>query len=392
MSHLANKVRLYPTKEQEILFRKTIGCCRWIYNYHLNFKLTEQARYREHLESGKPHVAFVWNQPPTEKSLKETNPWLREVSAQALQQARRDIEKAFKNYHKHGFGRPTFHKRGIKNSFRTQQNTATNHRSVRIGKNGWIKCRGLRDDLQGRIKNITVSLEAGKWYASILYEIPNEVYYRQTEFKHAAVGIDLGVVKPVSITDGEHHWVAGSNHKALLEKKEHRRKRYQRRLARAKKGSNNREKAKLKVARAFQKERNLRKDFVEQTSCRLARSCEVIVFEDLRISNMTRSAKGTQENPGRNVRQKAGLNREMLRLGLASLVTRTQQKADRYGSTVISVDPRNTSRTCSDCGTVDKRSRESQSRYSCVHCGFTLNADKNAARNIRARGVASLAH
>jgi putative transposase len=114
----------------------------------------------------------------------------------------------------------------------------------------------------------------------------------------------------------------------------------------------------------------------------LATSFQTIKFEDLKLSNMTRSSKGTVQNPGKNVAAKSGLNREMLRLGLSTLVLRTEQKSMTNGGQVVYINPKFTSQTCSCCGVIDKKSRISQSKFVCVHCGYTLNADINAALNI----------
>jgi transposase len=113
----------------------------------------------------------------------------------------------------------------------------------------------------------------------------------------------------------------------------------------------------------------------------IARRFDVIRIEDLKITNMTRSAKGTRENPGRNVRQKAGLNRGILRSGWGLLVRRLEEKAP---GRVEKIKPALTSQRCSACGQVDRASRESQAVFRCTACGFVCNADVNAARNIAA--------
>lgn len=367
--HLASKVRLYPTPEQEVLLRKTIGCCRFIYNGYLAQRLKEYDRYKT---EGCPKN-FRWKKVKTESQLKETYEWLKEVDATALQQSRIDLHRAFTNYHKHGFGRPKFHKKGHKESFRVQMGNKIETNEIKIGKCGWLKFRG-QVRFKGRIKNVTVSLDAGKWYASILTVVDEDQYYQPVQHEHSVCGIDLGVVKPLTITDGKRFAVWGLRTKERLEQLEHRRKRYQRQISRKVKGSNNRFKYRKRLQRAFQRERNVRKEFVEQTSHRLTSEFETILFEDLNVKGMTKKGK-----------HKRGLNREMLRLGLGTLIARCQQKANQRGSFVKLVDPRYTSQTCSDCGTIDKRSRESQSRFRCVSCGFTLNADKNAALNILAK-------
>ena len=123
------------------------------------------------------------------------------------------------------------------------------------------------------------------------------------------------------------------------------------------------------------------KDWAEKASTAIVRQFDLIRVEGLQIRNMTRSAKGTAGNPGRNVRAKSGLNREILRSGWGLLVRRLQEKAP---GRVEKISPAFTSQRCSACGHVDSESRESQARFVCTVCGFASNADVNAARNIAA--------
>jgi transposase len=158
-------------------------------------------------------------------------------------------------------------------------------------------------------------------------------------------------------------------------------RRLQRRLARARRGSSQRGKAKVAIARLRARETDRRRDWCEKTSTDIARRFDVIRVEDLKIANMTRSAKGTAGQPGRNVRAKAGLNREISRSGWGLLARRLEDKAP---GRVEKVPAAYTSQRCSACGHVDGRSRESQARFRCTACGYAGNADVNAARNIAA--------
>ncbi|MBA8824818.1 transposase [Saccharopolyspora lacisalsi] len=159
------------------------------------------------------------------------------------------------------------------------------------------------------------------------------------------------------------------------------RRKHERRAARAPKGSQAKGDEHAKVAKLKAREANVRKDWVEKTSTELARSYDLIRFEDLRITNMTSSAKGTVDNPGRNVRQKAGLNRGILAQGWGMLRSRTEDKSPGW---VEDVPAPYTSLRCSDCGWIDKNSRKSQAEFVCVSCGFTCNADTNAGINVAA--------
>ena len=158
-------------------------------------------------------------------------------------------------------------------------------------------------------------------------------------------------------------------------------RRLERRLSRARRGSGRRGRVRHAIARMRARESDRRKDWAEKASTGIARRFDVIRVEDLKIGNMTRSAKGTPENPGRNVRAKAGLNRGILGSGWGLLVRRLEEKAP---GRVERVSPAFTSQRCSACGQVDRDSRESQAVFRCTACGFACHADVNAAINIAA--------
>ena len=193
----------------------------------------------------------------------------------------------------------------------------------------------------------------------------------------AVVGVDRGVHVAVALSTGEMTSPAGPRPAAAA-----RLVRLQRRLARARRGSNRRGKVKTAIARLKARERDRRKDWAEKTSTDLARHFDVIRVEDLHVPGMTRSARGTIDQPGRNVRAKTGLNRGILAAGWSRLATRLEQKAP---GRVQKINPAFTSQACNRCLHVAAASRESQTRFRCVNCGHRDNADVNAARNI-ARG------
>jgi putative transposase len=168
---------------------------------------------------------------------------------------------------------------------------------------------------------------------------------------------------------------------ALAVRERIRLRRLQRQLARAKRGSNRRGRVRHAIARLRARETDRRKDWAEKVSTDIARRFDVIRVENLKIGNMTRSAKGTRGDPGRNVRQKAGLNRGILRSGWGLLVRRLEDKAP---GRVEKIKPHYTSQRCSACGQVDRDSRESQAVFRCTACGFAGHADVNAAKNIAA--------
>jgi len=190
------------------------------------------------------------------------------------------------------------------------------------------------------------------------------------------VGIDRGVVVSAALSSGELLTAPRLSHQ-----RQHRLRRLQRRLTRARRGSSRRARVKQAIAKLRTRDADARKDWAEKGSTDLARRFDLIRVEDLNIRNMTLSARGTVTQPGRNVRQKAGLNREILQSGWGLLVRRLEDKAP---GRVEKVHPAFTSQRCSACGHIAAGSRESQALFRCVACGYACNADVNAARNIAA--------
>jgi len=185
------------------------------------------------------------------------------------------------------------------------------------------------------------------------------------------VGIDRGVTVTLMLSDGRRYQAPADCGVERL----------QGRLDRARRGSIRRAKLKARLARAHARNADARRNWVEQRSTQIARGYDLIRIEDLNVRNMTRSAKGTVERPGRNVRQKAGLNRAILASGWGMFAARLGHKA---AGRLEKVDPAFTSWRCSECGTVDRKARESQAVFRCRSCGYSANADLNAARNIAA--------
>jgi transposase len=213
---------------------------------------------------------------------------------------------------------------------------------------------------------------AGRWHVAFAV-IPRPV---SAPGNGQAVGIDRGVAVSAALSTGEMLHAPG------LTARERTRLRWlQRSLARAERGSNRRGRVRHAIARLRARETDRRKDWAEKASTDVARRFDVIRVEDLQIKNMTRSARGTRENPGRNVGQKAGLNRGILGSGWGLLVSRLEDKAP---GRVEKIRPAFTSQRCSACGHVDRDSRESQAVFRCIACGYACHADVNAARNIAA--------
>jgi transposase len=242
---------------------------------------------------------------------------------------------------------------------------------VRIPKAGWVRLRWSRQVPQDA-KSFRVTCDrAGRWHVAFAV-IPEPVPAPGTG---DVAGIDRGVAVSAALSTGELLHAPG-----LAARERRRLRRLERKLARARRGSN-RARGRLAIARLKARQSDRRKDWAEKTSTDIAGRFDVIRVEDLQITNMTRSAKGTLEEPGRNVRAKAGLNRGILGSGWGLLVRRLEDKAP---GRVEKVHPAYTSQRCSACGHIAAGSRESQALFRCVACGYACNADVNAARNIAA--------
>ena len=306
-------------------------------------------------------------------------PWLAAGSQTVQQQALRDLDRAWQSFFAGTHWRPTWRKHGVHEGFRVVGPQARRVRqdngkwsSVLVPKVGWVRFRRSRPLPDWKSYRVTRD-RAGRWHVAFA-AIPDPIPGPGTG---EIVGVDRGVAVAVALSTGEMSSPTG-----LRPKEVERLRRLQRRLARAQRGSGRRAGVKTAIARLRARETGRRKDWVEKTSTDLTRRFDVIRVEDLRVAAMTRSARGTVDNPGRNVVQKAGLNRGILAAGWTQLVERLGHKAP---GRVEKINPAFTSQTCNRCMHVAAASRESQTRFHCVKCGHRDNADVNAARNI-ARG------
>jgi putative transposase len=234
--------------------------------------------------------------------------------------------------------------------------------------------------VKGRVKTVSVKRAGSRWFVVLSCD---EVPAEPLPATGASVGIDLGVASLVTTSNGGQ--VANPRHLAVTAG---RLAAGQRDLARKKRGSKRRRKAVARVAALHAKVRRQRLDGAHKAALALVRAYDVIVHEDLRIANMTRSASGTAEAPGRNVAQKSGLNRSILDAGWGVFLTILADKAESAGRELIAVNPAGTSRTCARCGHCAKENRVSQAEFACTACGHAAHADVNAAINILRAGLA----
>jgi len=365
------RYRLEFTPEQEAYAEQIGATCRDVWNTGL-----EQRRiYRK-------HSAFISYETQAHElaEAKRDFPWLTDPPSCVLQQVLRDLDKACRAHGSFGVHwrskarwRPSFR---FPDSRRIQVERLNKRWGrVMLSKLGWAKFRWTRA-IGGRICSATVSFKAGRWHVSFLIE-DGEIRPEKHALLDTAVGIDRGVIRAVATSGGEFFDRSFETSGELK-----RRVRLQQHLAHAKRGSVNRAKAKYALARHSARPVNRRQDFCKQTAHDLAARYAVVALEDLKTRNMTASAAGTVEAPGRNVKQKAGLNRAILDKGWHRFELALRSAARYTGTEVKKVPAAYTSQTCNVCRHVDANSRESQAKFACTACGHTEHADVNAARNI----------
>ena len=370
-----SRYRLYPTPAQQAVLRDHCGHARYVWN----LAVEQHAHWRP----GRASAPGYLEQCRQLTQARAEQPWLAAGSQTVQQQALRDFTQAITAFFDPGnpARRPTWRKAGRDEGFRITgrrgrqwdvRRVSRRAGQVWVPKAGWVRFRWSRPVPPGA-KSYRVTMDrAGRWHLSFAV-IPEPI---PAPGNGLAVGIDRGVTVSAALSTGE------LLHAPALTGPERRRvRRLQRTLARARRGSNRRGRVKHAIARLRARETDRRKDWAEKASTGIARRFDLIRVEDLKIANMTRSAKGTAGDPGRNVRAKAGLNREILRSGWGLLVRRLEDKAP---GRVQKIAPAYTSQRCSACGQVDADSRESQARFACTACGYACNADMNAARNIAA--------
>lgn len=372
----AYKYRFYPTLEQAQELERTWGCVRVVYNKALNVRT--RAWY-DHHES----VDYV----DTAKMLtrwrnSEDLGFLSEVSVVPLQQSLRHLQQAFGNFWKKRARYPRFKSR--KKSVLSLEYSRSGFRI----KDGEVYLAKMKEPLNivwsrdcdlHSASTITVKCDkAGRWVISILCESKVE----SKPITGKTVGIDLGVKDVIVLSDGRK-----LNPKAKNKvKNEKRIKRCQRELSRKQKGSKNRGKVKLKLARAYARYTDAKRDWLHKTTTKLVEQYDVLCIEDLNIQGMTRRAHG------KGATAKSGLNRGILSNNLSELRSMLEYKADWYGKRVVAIDrfyP--SSKRCSECGYINQELTLSDRHWACGECRARHDRDVNAAKNIKATGLAVLA-
>ncbi|RQD65566.1 MAG: transposase [Desulfonatronovibrio sp. MSAO_Bac4] len=373
------KFRLKLRDGDEQTFVQFAGCCRFLWNKALAYQDgLFQAEGEKILSKTKLlNLLPEW---------KNEYPFLKEAHSQTLQQSLIDLDRAYQNFFrrlKQGEdpGYPRYKKKFVHDSFRFPQGFKVEGRHVYLPKLGWFRFYKSRN-IDGTMKNVTVSRRGRHWYIAVQVEqeIPDP-----TPTQKPSVGIDMGIARFYTLSDGSFH-----NPLNPFKKLSKKLARLQRSLARKVKFSQNWKRAKARITRLHEKIADMRRDYLHKLSRLIANRFGFVVVEDLKIKNLTTSAKGTLASPGKNVKAKSGLNRSILDQGWGEFFRQLDYKLSWTGGWLEEANPYNTSRTCPVCGYVDKKNRRSQSKFECVNCFFKDNADYVASINIHTAGHAGI--
>lgn len=373
------KYRIYPCKATEQKLYFVLNRCRELYNAALSER-KDAYRY-----AGKS-MSYYEQQNELPEIKHEIRPEYQDIAAHVLQDVLNRLKKAFDNFFRRckageNPGYPRFQGRNRYDSFTYPDGAGWKFdgQYLHLTKIGKAKVK-LHRPLEGKIKTITVKREVDEWYVTFSCEVEEP---EKLPVSSEDVGIDLGVTHLATFSNGEM-----IEHPRYYRKAQKTLEKRQQSLSKKKRGSHRREKARKLVAQAHRKIARQRKDFQHKASRMLIDRYQVIVFEDIKASNLTRKPKAKQDENGKylpnGASAKGGLNKSILDAGWGTFVSMCSSKAAWAGRTLIKVDPTYTSQVCSGCGQV--RKKDLSERWHSCECGTELDRDVNAAINILERG------
>lgn len=360
------KARLYPTEEQKNLLNRTFGSCRFVYNHFL------AERIRSYKEDGLSLTYSKTANMLTTLKQDKDHLWLNEVDSMALQEALRNLDRAYQGFFRGNTGFPKFHARHGRQSYRTRNQSGgirITGRKVKLPKIGYVKFKGLKP-FEGRILNATISKAAsGKFFLSLCVEEEDRVLPNGGQM----VGLDVGIT--TFYTDSHGNTVANPK---TYRKHEKKLIREQRRLSRKRKGSNNRRKQRIRLAVQHEKIANIRSDFLHKQSSALASENQVVCVEALNVKGMLRNHR---------------LAKAISDVSWSEFFRQLAYKTAEHGGTLVKVPTfYPSSQTCSCCGHKNPLVKNLSVReWDCPSCGTHHDRDGNAATNILNKGLAMLA-
>lgn len=366
----AYKYRIYPTDEQKVLFANTFGCCRFVYNWALNMKITA---YKERKET----LGNVYLTNLMKKELKAEHEWLTEVNSQSLQSALRNLDTAYTNFFRKtkAVGFPRYRSRKDRQSFLCPQHCRVDFskNTITIPKAKDIPAV-LHRKFRGIVKTVTISMtSSGRYFASVLVDTDIQEKPKSAVKNNTTIGIDLGIKTLAVCSDGRtfdnpKNLRRSLNRLVLLQK----------RLSRRQKGSSNRNKARIKVARLQERISNQRKDTLHKITYTLTHDSQVrtICMEDLNVKGMIRNHH---------------LAQSVADASFGMFLTMLEYKCKWYGVNFVKIDRfAPSSKTCGKCGYVYKGLKLSDRSWTCPDCGMVHDRDYNAACNIKEFGLKAL--
>ena len=351
------------------------GACRRVWNHFLEENQKQYTAFKE--GRGERPSLRTFSLFTQFAELRRETPWLQELPFQAVREVLRQQASAWQMTFG-GAGFPKFKAKGRgdsvtfpSGSFHVRDGTVNFHKIGRMA----IRRRGGDPYGECPVVKVVVRRVCGKWYAVLCHRVPDDLV--ATADNGRAIGLDMNIGQ-VATSEGEFI------HSPDLRRLEARRRRLQRRMQRQEPASGRRAATLLRLKKTYRKISNAKKNWQHSTSRRLADAAGTICIEDLKIKNLTKSAKGTVENPGTNVRAKARLSHLIFQTGWGGL----RQKLEYKAHCVIAVNPAYTSQTCRACGHVSRENRKKAGlNFKCVQCGHEADADVNAALNILALGT-----